>query len=68
MISKHILLIIFLNEPGLIFFTQLNGFTYFYFIRIILSTINDLFAQYNVFKYCYVLLTIQLDIHLFTHS
>ena len=26
--------LIFLNEPGLIFFTQLNGFTYFYQIRI----------------------------------
>ena len=45
MISKHILLIPFLNEPELFFFfTQLNGFTYFYQIRIILFTINNLFA------------------------
>ena len=33
-ISKHILLITFLNEPKLIFCRQLNGFTYFYLIQI----------------------------------
>ena len=39
MISKYILWITFLNEPELISCTQLNGFTYFYQIRIILFTI-----------------------------
>ena len=45
MISKHILHIIFLNEPEHNFFAQLNGFTYFYQIQIILFTINHLFAH-----------------------
>ena len=41
----NILLITFLNEPDLIFCTQLNGFKYFFFIWIILLTINHLFAH-----------------------
>ena len=46
MISKHILLIKFLNEPELIsFFTELNDFTNFYQIRIIIFAINHLFAD-----------------------
>ena len=45
MITKHILLITFLNEPELIF-SQLNGFTYFYLIWMILFIINHLFAHY----------------------
>ena len=49
MISKHILYLISLNESDLIYFTQLNGFTYFYLI--VLFTINHLFA----FKYFHVL-------------
>ena len=49
MISKHILYITFLNEPDLIFL-QLNGFTYFYLIRIILFTINHLFAHSLMFS------------------
>ena len=45
MICKHILLITFLNEPELIFFyKQLNGSKNCYRIRIILFTINNLFA------------------------
>ena len=44
MICKHIFLITFLNEPGFIFGTQLNGFKYFYLIGIILLTICYLFA------------------------
>ena len=40
MIFEYILEITFLNEPELIFFTQLNSFTYFYLIWIILLTIN----------------------------
>ena len=44
MISRHILLT-FLNKPALIFFcSQLNHFSYFYQIWIILFTINHLFA------------------------
>ena len=67
MISKHILEITFLNEPELIFFgTQLNGFTYFYLIQLILFTINYLL---NIFKYCYASLIIQSNIsHLLTNS
>ena len=42
---KHILLITILNEPKLIFSTQLNGFKYFYQIQIMLFTINHLFAH-----------------------
>ena len=46
MISLHILLIRFLNEPELIFFgTKLNGFNYFYLIRIIQFPINHLFSH-----------------------
>ena len=45
MISKHILWKIFLHEPELILFMQLNGFTYFYLLRIILFTFNHLFAH-----------------------
>ena len=36
--------------PELIFFTQLNGFTYFYLIKIILLTINHLFAHSLMFS------------------
>ena len=45
MICKYILLITFLEEPEHIFFTQLNGFKYYYLIRMILFTINHLFAH-----------------------
>ena len=45
MIFKHISYITFLNEPELIFWLQLNDVTYFYLIRIILFTINYLFAH-----------------------
>ena len=45
MISKHILLITFLNKPELIFCPHLNGFIYFYPIRIIVFTINHLFSS-----------------------
>ena len=51
MISQHILLITFWNEPGIIFFySQLNGFSYFYQIQIILFTINHLFANRLMFS------------------
>ena len=50
MISKHILLIAFLNKPELIFFTRLNGLTYIYLIWIILFTINHLFAHSIIFS------------------
>ena len=49
-ISEHILLITFLNKPKLIFFTQLNGFTYLYLIQIILQTINHLFVYSLMFS------------------
>ena len=49
MICKHILLITFLNEPELIFCRDLNGFSYFYQIRIILFTINHLFVHSLMF-------------------
>ena len=48
MIGEHILLVTFLIESLLILFTKLNGFTYFYLIRMILLiiiTINHLFAH-----------------------
>ena len=55
MICEHFLLIIPLHEPELIFVSQLNGLKYFYQIRIILFTINHLFApQLNGTTYCYV--------------
>ena len=50
MIFKRILSITFLNEPELIFSTELNGFSYFYLIRIILFTINHLFAHSLMFS------------------
>ena len=70
MISKHILLITFLNEPELIFFALLNDFTYFYLIRILPLSINHLLAHFfNAFKNCYLTVTIELNIsHLFTNS
>ena len=50
-ICKYILLITFLNEPELSFLsTQLNGFQYFYLIRIILFTINNFLAQVRYFQ------------------
>ena len=47
MICKHIWLIAFLNKPEIIinFFSELNNFTYFYLIQIILFIINHLFAH-----------------------
>ena len=40
MISEHILYMTFLNEPELIFFCkQLNGFTYYYQMQILFTTI-----------------------------
>ena len=50
MISKHILT--FLNEPKHIFFffIQSNIFTYLYLIRIILFTIDNLFAHTLMFS------------------
>ena len=39
----------FLNEPEIIFGTQLNSFTYYYLIWIILFTINHLFAYSLMF-------------------
>ena len=49
MISKHIFLIAFLNEPELIFTQQLNNFTYFYITRLILFTINHFFPYILIF-------------------
>ena len=54
MISKYILLITFSNEPELIISTQLNDFTYFYLIQIILFTIALFFL--DTIKYFQVLL------------
>ena len=51
MISKHILQIRSLNEPELIFSLQLNGFTYFYLVRIISFTINHLFTHSLMFPH-----------------
>ena len=65
MICKPILPLTFLTEPELIFFTQLNGFEYFYQIRIITFTINHFFTLLNGCKYCYVSLTNQLNSYLF---
>ena len=45
MICRDILLITFLDDPELIFFIQLNDFTYFYLVQIIVFTINHLFAH-----------------------
>ena len=48
MISKHILLIAFLNELEFFFVffgTQLNSFIHFYLIRIILTTIKHFLAH-----------------------
>ena len=42
MISTHIMSI---NEPELIFCTQLNGLIYFYLIRIILLAVDNLFSH-----------------------
>ena len=56
----------FLNEPELIFFLTVNGFTYLYLIRIILFTINHLFAQFNIIKHCYLLRTIQHQSFVYT--
>ena len=50
------------KQAWVFFGTELNGFTYFYLIRIILFTINYLFAHSLIFyKYSYVSLTIQLN-------
>ena len=49
MIYEHILLMTFLNKPGLILFgTQLNGFKYCYLIKIILFIIDHLLAHSEV--------------------
>ena len=69
MICKQILLIIFLNEPELIFCTQLNGFKYYNSTLIIYSTLHIHLNFVKCSKYCYVLLTIQLYIsHLFSYT
>ena len=44
------ILLITLNKPKLILCTQLNGFKYFYLLRIILFTINHLFVLYRWFN------------------
>ena len=70
MISKHILLITFLNENELIFFCP--TIKWFHFFQ---SNMNNsiyyssfVYTKFNVFKYCYLTLIIQLLIsHLFTH-
>ena len=50
MISKHISLKTYLNKPkDVFFFIQLNDFTNIYVIRIILITINHLFAHSLMF-------------------
>ena len=70
MISEHILLLTFLNEPELLFLPTIKWFHLF-----LLNMNNSIYhqsfvyTQFNVFKNCYVSLTIQLNIwHLFTHS
>ena len=51
MISKHILLIRYFNEPDLFFFcTQLNSFIFFYHIRIILFIINHFLVHCLMFS------------------
>ena len=70
MISKLILLITFLNKPELIIFYTVEWFHLF------LSNTNNFIyheqfvcTQFNVFKYCYVSQTIQLNtIYLYTYS
>ena len=47
MIRKHIFLITFLNEPELIFCTQLNGSKYCYESQTIHLNISHLFTQLN---------------------
>ena len=75
MFFKHILSIIFLNEPELIF-SQLNGFTYFHQIQIIyllfiicLYTVKCFLVLLCIANHSIKSLTIQLNInHMFTHS
>ena len=70
MIYKHILQITFLNEPELILFNAVKWFHLF------LSNMNNYIyywsfvcPEFNVFNYCNILVTIQLNIsYLFTHS
>ena len=50
MISKHNLLLTFLNEPELIFFSKYNVFIYVCQIHIILFTINHVFAHSEMFS------------------
>ena len=50
MISKHIQVLTFLNEPEQFFCTQLNGFTHLNLIRIILCTIIHFFANTERFS------------------
>ena len=68
MICKQILLLIFLNEPKLIFFgIQLDGFKYCYKSLIIQLNISHLFTQLN--DQTVLFQTIQFRIsHLFAHS
>ena len=70
MICKHILLITFLNEPELIFFcTQLDRNTLHYLIHNFVYYKLFVCTQLNDIKYCYVSVTIQLNIsHLFTNG
>ena len=42
---KHILLMTVLNEPELFFWSQLNGFKYFFLTQIILFNITQLCKQ-----------------------
>ena len=49
-ISKPIFYIIFLNEPEVIFLHTVKCFANFYLIRIILFTINNLFASSKCFQ------------------
>ena len=63
---SYILNIWFLNEPEPIFCSQLNRFTYFYLNRIIVLTINNLFAHVNILKYFYFTLSIKHQSFVYT--
>ena len=70
MISKHILQMTFLNEHELILFHTVKWFQLFLFkIRIILFTVNHLFAHSLMFSSIAMYCIIQSNIiHSFTHS
>ena len=70
MFSKHILKITSFNKPELIFW-HIVKWLYLFQSNTNNSIYYELFVctQFNPLKYCYILLTIQLNIsHLFTHS